>query len=81
MSDANSPLVDYSVTADSFDLSAPEFWVQPQAQREGAFHALRQKQGLLFSAEIDLPDSPFPTGPGYWSLVRHEDVWFVSRNP
>ena len=26
-------------------------------------------------------DSPFPPGPGYWALVRHEDVWAASRNP
>jgi cytochrome P450 len=28
-----------------------------------------------------LENSPFPPGPGYWSLVRYEDVWAASRNP
>jgi cytochrome P450 len=81
MSDVLSSLVDVSVQPGSFDLSAPEFWLAPRDQREGAFHALRQLDHLEFSDEYDFPDSPFPKGPGYWSLVRHEDVWFASRNP
>ena len=80
MSDV-TPLVDDSVAADSFDLSNPEFWLAPRDYREGAFRALRQADGLRFYEEWDFLDSPFPRGPGYWSLVRHEDVWFASRNP
>ncbi|MBI5089101.1 MAG: cytochrome P450 [Actinobacteria bacterium] len=76
-----SPLVDTSVQVGSFDLSEPEFWLRPREQREGAFHALRQLDHLVFFDEYDFPDSPFPKGPGYWSLVNHEDVWFASRNP
>jgi cytochrome P450 len=76
-----APLVDPSVDADSFDLSDPEFWTAPRDYREGAFRALRQAPGLHFYEERTFEDSPFPVGPGYWSLVRHEDVWFASRNP
>jgi cytochrome P450 len=81
MSDVMSPLVDTSVEVGSFDLSNPEFWLEPRERREGAFHALRQLDHLVFSDEWEFPDSPFPKGPGYWSLVRHEDVWHASRNP
>ncbi len=76
-----SSLIDHSIDVDSFDLSNPEFWLAPRDKREGAFHALRQEQSLRFYDEWDFIDSPFPKGPGYFSLVRHEDVWFASRNP
>jgi cytochrome P450 len=81
MSDVLNSHVDSTVQLGSFDLSEPSFWVQPRDVREGAFHALRTADHLEFSAEWEFPDSPFPKGPGYWSFVRHEDVWFASRNP
>src|SRR3954468_10455308 len=64
----------------SFDLSDPEFWLEPRAYREGAFKTLRDTPGLQFFAERDFEDSPFPIGPGYYALTRHEDVWAASRN-
>ena len=81
MSHVMHPLVDSSVQVGSFDLSSPEFWLAPRDYREGAFQALRQLDHLTFSKEWEFEDSPFPPGDGYWNLVRHEDVWFVSRNP
>jgi cytochrome P450 len=74
-------LVDTSVRADEFDLSDPEFWLKPRSYREGAFHALRQQRDLPYYEEWEFLDSPFPRGPGYFALTRHEDVWHVSRNP
>jgi len=76
-----SPLVDTSVRAGDFDLSDPEFWLKPRSYREGAFYALRQQPELAFFDEWEFLDSPFPKGPGYFALTRHEDVWHVSRNP
>ncbi|MEK7424987.1 MAG: cytochrome P450 [Actinomycetota bacterium] len=81
MSATINPLIDRSVKADSFDLSDPEFWLLPRGVREGAFHALRHDSHLHYYDEWEFVDSPFPRGPGYHSLVRHEDIWFVSRNP
>lgn len=80
MSEVMSSLVDLDVRPGSFDLSAPEFWLAPRDFREGAFHSLRQLDHLLFSDEYDFPDSPFPKGPGYFSLVDYDDVWHASRN-
>jgi cytochrome P450 len=74
-------LVNRDVDMDTVDLSDPLFWLRDRADREGAFWNLRQRPDLAYSEEYDFPDSPFPKGPGYWSLVRHEDVWHVSRNP
>ena len=65
----------------SFNLSDPEFWLQPRDVREGAFRTLRDTPGLQFFEEWEFPDSPFPRGPGYYALARYDDVWQVSRNP
>jgi cytochrome P450 len=69
-----------TVAADSFDLSDPLFWAAPRDYREAAFKSLRDAPGLAFFAEREIPDLPFPVGPGYYALTRHEDVWAASRN-
>ena len=81
MPDLHNPLLDSTVSADAYDLSDPEFWLLPRTLREGTFHALRQEPQLRFYQEWAFLDSPFPKGDGYFSVVNHEDVWFVSRNP
>ncbi len=63
------------------DIATFEFWSADRAVREEAFRQLRQRPGLEFLPEMVFEDSPFPVGPGYWSLARHEDVWAASRNP
>jgi cytochrome P450 len=80
MTDTSS-LIQPGIDPDSFDLSSLDFWLAPRDYREGAFAALRADDHLHFSAEAVLEGSPFPPGPGYWSLVDHEDVWHASRNP
>jgi methyl-branched lipid omega-hydroxylase len=69
------------VSLDDFDLSDPEFWLAPRSFREGAFKALRDTPGLVHYAEREIPELPFPPGPGYWAVTRHDDIWHVSRNP
>ena len=69
-----------TVAAGSFDLSDPLFWAEPRDYREAAFKTLRDTPGLPFFAEREFEGSPFPVGPGYYSLTRHEDVWQASRN-
>ena len=81
MSTPPSELVNPDVSLDDLELSNPEFWSAPRDVREGTFWKLRQQPQLHYSTEWEFPDSPFPVGPGYWSLVSHQDVWFASRNP
>jgi cytochrome P450 len=69
------------VPLDEIDLSDFEFWAGDRDVREGAFRTLRDTPGLRFFAERAFEGSPIPPGPGYWALVRHEDVWTASRNP
>src|SRR5262245_13244670 len=70
-----------SVPLDEIDLSAPEFWLADRAYRDAAFKTLRDTPGLQFFPERVFEGSPFPAGPGYWALVRHDDVFAASRNP
>jgi len=74
MTTPNVPLRD-------IDLSDPEFWVQPRDWRFGAFKTLRDESPFHFFEERMVENSPIPPGPGYRALVRHDDIWHVSRNP
>ena len=69
------------VALGSFNLSDPEFWIAPRDYREAAFRTLRNEQPISWWDEWEFPDAQFPQGPGYFSLVNHEDIWHVSRNP
>jgi cytochrome P450 len=69
------------VALGSFNLSDPEFWIAPRDYREAAFRTLRTEQPISWWDEWEFPDAQFPQGPGYFSLVNHEDIWHVSRNP
>ncbi len=62
------------------DLSDPEFWTKPRDWRFGAFKTLREESPFHFFEERMVENSPIPPGPGYRALVRHDDIWHVSRN-
>ena len=62
------------------DLSDPEFWTKPRDWRYGAFKTLREESPFHFFEERLVENSPIPPGPGYRALVRHDDIWHVSRN-
>lgn len=74
-----------SATYDQTTLSDVEgFWDGPRDARHGVFAKLRSQDELLFSEEAGLmADGEYvlPPGPGYWSLVRHEDVVAASKQP
>ena len=68
------------LAADDIDLSAPEFWMMPWEQREGAFQTLRRERPMSFYAEPDT-QGLVPQGPGYWAVTRHADIVWASRTP
>lgn len=70
-----------NVPLSDIDLSDPEFWIQPREWRFGAFKTLRDESPFHFFEERLIEDSPIPPGRGYRALVRHDDIWHVSRNP
>jgi cytochrome P450 len=69
------------VPLDEIDFSDFTFWTAPRSYREGAFKTLRDERPVAFMEEFWNEDMPFPKGPGYWALTRHDDIWHVSRNP
>jgi cytochrome P450 len=69
------------VALSEIDFSSPEFWLKDRAFREGAFKTLRDESPFQYFEEAVIQDSPFPQGPGYRAITRHDDIWHVSRNP
>lgn len=55
----------------------------PAAYRDGipydTFASLREHEPVSWHTEHALPHCP--EGPGFWAVMRHEDVQFVSRTP
>jgi cytochrome P450 len=70
------------VSLDEIDLSSHlNFWARDRAFRDAAFKTLRDESPFQFFNETVMENSPFPPGPGYRALTRHDDIWHVSRNP
>jgi cytochrome P450 len=70
-----------SLTPDQIDLDDLFFWAMPLEDREGAFVTLRAERPIPFTLEHEIPGFLIETGPGFWSLTRHEDVLYASRTP
>ena len=66
------------LTLEAINLSDPEFWRRPRAEREGAFQTLRRERPLSFFPE---PETDWPAGPGYWAVTRHAHILEASRQP
>ena len=77
----NSPLALPKVALSDIDLSDPEFWLKDRAWRDGAFKTLRDESPFQFFEERVIEGAPFPPGPGYRAVTRHDDIWHISRNP
>ena len=69
------------IPLDQIDLSDPEFWTRDRSFREGAFKTLRDERPFAFFEERVIEGAPFPPGPGYYAVTRHDDIWHISRNP
>ena len=61
---------------DDIALGSAELWARPD--RDGIFARLRAERPVSFHDEPEFPG--FPKGPGFWALVRHDDVVHVSRD-
>ncbi len=72
-------LPDYDVPADAIDFGAGDPWPDDVLRREAMFAKLRRERPVSFHTEPKF--ELFPAGPGYWSLVKYDDVVFASRSP
>lgn len=72
------------MTASEFELdsdmllSSPAFWARPD--RLSAFKKFRDDAPVSFHPEVEAPWAP-QGGPGYWAVMRYDDVQYVTRNP
>jgi cytochrome P450 len=62
---------------DAIALGSPEIWARPD--RDGIFAKLRAERPVSFHEEPAFIG--FPKGPGFWALVRYDDVVRASRDP
>ncbi|HEY2703584.1 MAG TPA: cytochrome P450 [Candidatus Dormibacteraeota bacterium] len=66
---------------DEVDISSTAFWSQPPEQRERSFAVLRRERPVSWHRPAEGGLVPQDSvDPGYWAVVRHEDVVAVSRN-
>jgi cytochrome P450 len=61
------------------DLSAESFWSLTALERDESFARLRRSRQITFQRPAEM--SLLPAQQGYWAIVRHEDVRYVSRHP
>ncbi|WP_369227938.1 cytochrome P450 [Streptomyces sp. R39] len=65
---------------DPIDLSARSFWLQTADEREQAFRELRRSRSVSWQRPVEDAVTPDPDDPGYWAVVRHEDIRTVSQD-
>jgi cytochrome P450 len=65
---------------DEIDLSTKSFWLKTSEEREQAFRELRQARPISWQRPVEDAVTPDPNDPGYWAVVRHEDICAVSRD-
>ncbi|HJW69059.1 MAG TPA: cytochrome P450 [Candidatus Binatia bacterium] len=64
------------IPVDAIALGGADTWARPD--REGMFARLRAERPVSFHEEPEFIG--FPKGPGFWSLVRYDDVVRASRD-
>src|SRR3712207_5668771 len=69
-----------TISADDIRLATPEFWAQPEEEREAAFATLRRDKPISFHEELAYTEG-VPPGPGFWAVPPFEDVWAASPPP
>jgi cytochrome P450 len=65
------------------DLSATEFWLRPQSERDEVFRILRRESPISHYETPMMEGSTLELPPdnGYYALTRHADIAEVSRRP
>ncbi|MEU1994032.1 cytochrome P450 [Nocardia gamkensis] len=65
----------------SLDVSASSFWAQTAVDREETFKLLRESEPISWQRPTDGGLLPVEENDGYWAVVRHQDIRFVSNSP
>jgi cytochrome P450 len=64
---------------DRVELSSEAFWSQSARERDRSFEVLRRERPLSWQPPAYGSLMPDVEDPGYWAVVRHEDVVAVSK--
>ncbi len=64
---------------DEIELSSEAFWSKPALERDKAFEVLRRERPVTWQPRAYGSLMPDLEDPGYWAVVRHEDVISVSK--
>jgi cytochrome P450 len=70
-----------TTTAPNTMLNLLQFWAQPAEQRDEAFAWLRANEPVSWNDAPDPIAPDLPNEAGFWSLVKHDDIRYVSRTP
>ena len=70
-----------TTTAPNTELNLLQFWAQPAEQRDAAFAWLRENEPVSWNDAPDPIAPDLPNEAGFWSLVKHDDIRYVSRTP
>ncbi|RYJ05868.1 MAG: cytochrome P450, partial [Actinomycetales bacterium] len=65
---------------DALDLSATAFWLKSADEREAIYAELRRDRPISWQRPVEDAVTPDPDDPGYWAVVRHEDICTVSKD-
>lgn len=70
------PAPDTELSLDEIELGDPDTFLRDDV--DGIFAKLRRERPVGFDAEQTPPG--LPPGPGFWSFVRHRDLFGISRD-
>ena len=66
---------------DPVDLSTLAFWGRPMDERDASFAELRRERPISWHRPPEGMLMPSEDDPGFWAVVRHADIGYVSKNP
>jgi cytochrome P450 len=67
--------------ASSVNVSSNDFWGSTALKREESFRQLRDHDPVSWQPPAEGGMMPSEDDDGYWAIVRHEDIGYVSTNP
>jgi len=65
---------------DEINVSADAFWDLDLPERDATFARLRRDRPISWQPPVETSAFPDPDDPGFWAVVRHQDIIEVSQH-